>query len=166
MCHSIPISIAVCMTILIESDSESSLVLPEELPESFWMALTFTLIVAMIGIIYTILQGIIWKESKFPGNRCFEIFQKYRNSQEIDYLKNLEKSEGIALLKYLQKVRWICPLLEEIQKSERRGTRTCPNSDIVRKHTNGRTNHRRAFEKPTIFNTKWQKLWSSGTENL
>ena len=67
------------------------------------MALTFTLIVAMIGIIYTILQGIISKESKFPGNRCFEIFQKYRNSQEIDNLKNLEKSQGIALLKYLKK---------------------------------------------------------------
>ena len=67
------------------------------------MALTFTLIVAMIGIIYTILQGIISKEFKFPGNRCFEIFQKYRNSKEIDYLKNLEKSQGIALLKYLKK---------------------------------------------------------------
>ena len=38
---------------------ESKKVLPEELPESFWMALTFTLIVAMIGIIYTILQEII-----------------------------------------------------------------------------------------------------------
>ena len=38
---------------------ELTKVLPEELPESFWMALTFTLIVAMIGIIYTILQEII-----------------------------------------------------------------------------------------------------------
>ena len=40
---------------------ESNKVLPEELPESFWMALTFTLIVAMIGIIYTILQEIVSK---------------------------------------------------------------------------------------------------------
>ena len=40
-------------------------VLPEELPESFWMALTFTLIVAMIGIIYTILQEIF---SNITGN--------------------------------------------------------------------------------------------------
>ena len=38
---------------------ELTSVLPEELPESFWIALSFTLIVAMIGIIYTILQGII-----------------------------------------------------------------------------------------------------------
>ena len=71
---------------------ESNKVLPEELPESFWMALTFTLIVAMIGIIYTILQEIVSKKSKFAGNRSIEIkkkcveyvryWRKYKNLKE------------------------------------------------------------------------------------